>query len=383
VETVELVIDELAAGGDGVGRGPDGRVVFVPFTAPGDRVRVRVTESRARFARGSVESLLAPGSQRSDPVCPVFGSCGGCAWQHVAYSAQLAAKAKILEDALRRLGRLEPPGPIEITPSPSPYGYRGRARVFAQAGRVGWRRRRSHTVCATTRCPVLLPALDQKLHELALRPPPRDGEWELAFGDGQARAAALGRRSRERIFLEVAGERIGISPGVFAQANALLLPALAARLLELAGAGDRALELYAGAGCFTLPLARRFQRLTALEASPEAVRDLRANLEEAGIENTSVLGETLERAFERGDLSAIEPEALVLDPPRAGLPEGAVDALAGLNPARVVYLSCDPATLARDLALWVGRGWALRSLEGFDLFPQTPHVEGLALLERG
>jgi 23S rRNA (uracil1939-C5)-methyltransferase len=383
VETVELVIDELAAGGDGVGRGPDGRVFFVPFTAPGDRVRVRVTESRARFARGSVETLLAPGPQRSDPVCPVFGSCGGCAWQHVAYPAQLAAKTKILEDALRRLGRLEPPAPVEVTPSPSPYGYRGRARVFAQGGRVGWRRRRSHTICATTRCPVLLPALDQKLHELALRPPKREGEWELAWGDGQARAAELGRRGRERVFLEVAGERIGVSPGVFAQANALLLPALASRLLALAGAGGQALELYAGAGCFTLPLARRFQQLTALEASPDAVRDLRANLEEAGIENTSVLGETLERALERGDLSALAPEALVLDPPRAGLPEGAVDALAALNPARILYLSCDPATLARDLALWVGRGWALRSLEGFDLFPQTPHVEGLALLERG
>ena len=113
------------------------------------------------------------------------------------------------------------------------------------------------------------------------------------------------------------------------------------------------------------------------------MRDLRANLEDAGIENTSVLGETLERALESGSLAALAPEALVLDPPRAGLPEGAVDALAALSPARVVYLSCDPATLARDLALWVAHGWELRSLEGFDLFPQTPHVEGLALLRRG
>jgi 23S rRNA (uracil1939-C5)-methyltransferase len=383
VETVELRIDDLAAGGDGVGRGPDGRVYFVPFTAPGDRVRVRVTERRARFARGSVETLLEPGPERADPVCPVFGSCGGCAWQHVSYSAQLSAKARILEDALRRLGGLEPPGKIEITPSPSPYGYRSRARLIVQAGRVGYRRRRSHAVCATSRCPVLLPALDQKLHELALRPPPRDAEWELAWGDGQARAAALGSRGRERVFLELAGERIGISPGVFAQANALLLPAMAARLLALTGAGGCALELYAGAGCFTLPLARRFQRVVALEASPEAVRDLRANLKGAGIENALVLAETLERALERGSLSGLAPEALILDPPRAGLPEGAVEQLSGLDPARVVYLSCDPATLARDLALWAARGWALRSLEGFDLFPQTPHVEALALLERG
>jgi 23S rRNA (uracil1939-C5)-methyltransferase len=381
VETVELKIDELAAGGDGVGRGPDGRVVFVPFTAPGDRVRVRVTESRARFARGRVESLLEPGPQRSDPVCPVFGSCGGCAWQHVAYSAQLAAKARILEDALRRLGGLEPPGPIEVAPSPSAYGYRSRARVLAQAGRVGYRRRHSHAVCATTRCPVLLPALDEKLRELAQRPPSRDGEWELAWGDGEARAVPLASPGRERITTRVAGERIGISPGVFAQGNALLLPALAERLLVLAGTGERALELYAGAGCFTLPLARRWKHLSALEASAEAARDLRANLKGAGIENVEVLAETLERALERGALTELAPEALVLDPPRTGLPEGAAHALGQLGPARIVYLSCDPATLARDLALFVARGWVLRSVEGFDLFPQTPHVEALALLE--
>ncbi|HEY8152713.1 MAG TPA: TRAM domain-containing protein [Myxococcota bacterium] len=382
MESVELRIDELAAGGDGVGRGPDGRVVFVPFTAPGDFVRVRVTESRARFARARVEALLEPGPQRCDPVCPVFGSCGGCAWQHVAYPAQLAAKARILEDALRRLGRLEPPGSVEVMASPSAYGYRSRARVLVQAGRVGFRRLRSHAVCATSRCPVLLPALDEKLHELAQRPPSRDGEWELAWGDGSARAVPLAAPGLERIAMQVAGERIGISPGVFAQANALLLPALAARLLALAGAGGRALELYSGAGCFTLPLARRFEQLVALEASPDAARDLRANLTDARIENVEVLAETLESALARGGFAALAPEALVLDPPRAGLPEGAAETLAGLAPARVVYLSCDPATLARDLASFALRGYALRSLEGFDLFPQTPHVEALALLER-
>jgi 23S rRNA (uracil1939-C5)-methyltransferase len=382
VASVELRIDELAAGGDGVGRGPDGRVVFVPFTAPGDRVRVKLTQTRARFARAHVEALLEPGPERADPVCPVFGSCGGCSWQHIAYPAQLAAKARILEDALRRIGRLAPPGPIAIAPSPSAYGYRTRTRVQVEAGRVGYLRRRSHVLCATTRCPVLLPALDAKLHALAQQPPREDGEWELAWGDGEARAVSLAAGEGERVWLEVAGERIGITPGVFAQSNALLLPRLAERLLACAGSGGAALELYAGAGCFTLPLARRFEQLTALEADPNAVSDLRENLRTAGIENVDLMGETLERALERDALALLAPEVLVLDPPRAGLPEGAVEALARLRPARVVYLSCDPATLARDLALWFDRGWALRSVEGFDLFPQTPHVEALALLER-
>ncbi len=380
--SIELRIDELAAGGDGVGRGPDGRVVFVPFTAPGDRVRVQLTQTRARFARARVESLLEPGPGRADPVCPVFGSCGGCAWQHVSYAAQLAAKARILEDALRRIGRLEPPGPIVIEPSPSSYGYRSRTRVLVEAGRVGYRRRRSNVLCATTRCPVLLPPLDEALHELAEHPPRDDGEWELAWGEGQTRATPLAAPGRERVSLRVAGERIGTSPGVFAQSNALLLPALAAQLLACAGSGGSALELYAGAGCFTLPLARRFERLVALEADAGAVRDLRENLRDAGIAHVDVIAETLERALERDLLAGLAPELLVLDPPRAGLPEGGVEALAALAPARVVYLSCDPATFARDLALWFARGWALRSVQGFDLFPQTPHVEALALLER-
>jgi 23S rRNA (uracil1939-C5)-methyltransferase len=383
VESVELRIDELAAGGDGVGRAADGRVVFVPFTAPGDRVRVALTESHARYARGHVEALLEPGPQRTEPACPVFGTCGGCAWQHVAYPAQVEAKRRILVDALRRLGRLEPPAPVAITASPSPYGYRSRARVLVEAGQVGFRRRRSHALCVVRRCPVLLPELDAKLHEMALRPPRRSGEWELASGEGQARAVPLSARGRERVTLEVAGERITVSPGVFSQANALLLPALAGRLLEAAGSGALALELYAGAGCFTLALARRFQRLVALEASRDAARDLAANLRAAGLDRVQVMAETLEGALERGGFAGLAPEALVLDPPRAGLPEGAVDGLAGLAPARVVYLSCDPATLARDLARWVARGYALRSVEAFDLFPQTPHVEALAVLAPG
>jgi len=316
-------------------------------------------------------------------VCPVFGACGGCSWQHVAYETQLAAKARILEDALRRIGRLElPAGPLEIAPSPSPYGYRSRTRVLVESGRVGYRRRRSHALCATTRCPVLAPALDAKLHELAQRPPREDGEWELAVGEGEARAVPLAAPGGERVTLVVAGERIAVSPGVFAQSNSLLLPRLAERLLACAGAGDAALELHAGAGCFTLALARRFASVVALEADAGAVADLRHNLHAADLANVAVIGETLERALERGALAKLAPELLVLDPPRAGLPEGAVAELARLRPERVVYLSCDPATLARDLALFAACGYALRSVEGFDLFPQTPHVEALALLAR-
>jgi 23S rRNA (uracil1939-C5)-methyltransferase len=345
VERAILRIDALAAGGDAVGRAPDGRVVFVPFAAPGDRVSVRICQEHARFLRGRVEQLLEPGGARSDPLCPVFGSCGGCAWQHVRYEVQREAKSKILGDALVRIGGFEPGGPIPVVASPSRYAYRGRTRVRVEAGRVGYRRRGSHALCPVSSCPVLVPELDARLRGLAAQPPRRDGEWELAFGSGRARAVPLGGWGGERLFLEVGGERIGFSPGVFAQSNAL----------------------------------RRFGRVVALEASAAAARDLRANLRGADLGGVEVH----ERRVESSDslIRRLVPDVVVLDPPRAGLPAGTVAALADVAARRIVSLSCDPATLARDLAGFRERGYRLRRVEGFDLFPQTPHVEALAVLE--
>jgi len=379
VSRAELRIESLAAGGDGVAHLPDGRVVFVPFTAPGDLVRVRLVESRARFARARVEELLEGGPARAVPVCQAFGSCGGCAWQHVDYAAQLEAKRAILRDAIRRIGGQDVPSLGPVLPSPSEYAYRGRTRVRVEGGSVGYLRRRSHALCAVSRCPVLVPALDRRLHELAAHPPQPEGEWELASGSGEVRAAPLGASGAPRIRLEVGGHRIGVSIGVFAQSNALMLDTLATRVAERAGRGVLAVELYAGAGLLTIGLAARFDRVVAVEGDPAAVADLRANLAEAGQGRVEILAESVERAL--SELADRRPDALVLDPPRSGLARGSVDALAAVRAERIVYLSCDPATLARDLAELCARGYALRSVEGIDLFPQTPHVEALATLE--
>jgi 23S rRNA (uracil1939-C5)-methyltransferase len=314
-------------------------------------------------------------------VCEVFGSCGGCAWQHVAYPHQLEAKRRILADALARIAGLELPLPIGMRPSPAAYGYRSRTRVLVRGGRVGYRRRRSHALCATARCPLLVPPLQERLAELAAAPPPRDGEWELACAGEQTRAGPP-TRPGPRLELRVAGERVGFSPGVFAQSNALLLEPLVAALLAAAGSGRRVIELFAGAGLFTLGLARRFASAVAVESDPRAVDDLRHNLAAARLTNVEVIGERVEQALASGALAGASPEVAVLDPPRTGLPPGAAGALAGLGAGRIVYLSCDPATLARDLALLAEAGYALRSVEGFDLFPQTPHVEALAVSER-
>ena len=381
---LEVTIESLAAGGDGVGHDASGRVVFVPFAAPGDCLRVQLVEEQARFARGEIDAVLAPGEARVAPRCPVFGSCGGCAWQHIDYAAQLEAKRAMLRDALERIGGIEAP-PIEVVASPQPYGYRGRTRVLVEGDRVGFRKRRSHEVCAITACPLLAPPLDAALASLAAHPPAQDGEWELALGsDGAVRSIALGARApaAERIAVRAAGEQIEVSGGVFVQANALLQDTLAQTVLDAAGQGAEALELFAGAGFFTLGLARRFARVAAVESDAAAAVDLSRNCAAAGLRHVRVIetpAEAVLGAFRRHRLA---PDVVVLDPPRGGIGQRASEWLARLPAHRIVHVSCDPATLARDLRVLTEKRWSLVRVVGFDLFPQTPHVEAVAVLVR-
>jgi 23S rRNA (uracil1939-C5)-methyltransferase len=351
----------------------------VPFAAPGDRLRVRLVDQRKRFAHGEIERIVEASPWRTAPLCGVYGECGGCTWQHVAYEVQLRAKAEILGDALERVGHLVLPGPVEVTPSPTPYRYRGRTRVLAKAGRVGYRKRRSHELCATSRCPVLVPELDAALAELAARHPEPAEEWELVAGaDGATRTTALRKPLPEepRLDLPVAGERMSFSPGVFIQGNALLLDTLAEAVHEAAGGGELGMELFCGAGFFSLGLARGFARLVAVESEGRAVADLKRNVEGAGLGNVEVVRGLAEEVLARFPGA----DCVVVDPPRTGLPPGCTDALAAAEPRRIVYVSCDAATLARDLARLVKGGYALAAVRGFDLFPQTPHVEAVATL---
>jgi tRNA/tmRNA/rRNA uracil-C5-methylase (TrmA/RlmC/RlmD family) len=387
---VDLEVEELAAGGDGVGHAPDGRVIFVPFTAPGDRVRVRITACRSNYACGVVEALLEPGPERVDPVCAVFGSCGGCAWQHVSYAAQLEAKRMIARAALQRIGGLALPddAALSITPSESPYRYRTRSRVLASAGKVGYRRRRSHALAATRRCPILVEELEARLSGLSDDPPETDGEWELIAGrsadldEPVTRAVPLPAVGGSRLWVPVGEDHIGVSPGVFVQSNGGLLDALSRAVAKAAGTGRRAFDLFCGAGFFTLGLARNFDEVVAVESNPVAAGDLEANLREAGVDNVRVLMSSVEAAMDDADFALRHSDRVVLDPPRSGLGEAVAERIAGFEPERIVYLSCDPATLARDLSVFDHCGYQLMAAECFDLFPQTPHVEMLAVMGR-
>jgi 23S rRNA (uracil1939-C5)-methyltransferase len=387
---VELEITALAAGGDGVGRDAGGRVTFVPRTAPGDRVRARIVQATRTIARAELIEVLAPSAERVAPACPHFeAGCGGCAWQHVARPAQLAAKQAIVAGALRKLDGLAL-HPI-ADPAP-PLGWRRRARFHVRGGRTGLFAHGSHRVLPIAACPQLEPALDAARAAIAAASPP-DGELTLlaapegcAAGVEAAWTGAARLVGRAGLRGVIAGgvahgaPILDLEPGLrvgpwdFAQAsaagNAALVACVAAAVGPPPAAGPRGLlELYAGGGNFTRVLAAAGWDVLASDAVSPADSSRATWSFEQG-----AAADVLARAA--GPFAAI-----VLDPPRTGAPE-AIEGILRHAPATVVYVSCDAATLARDAARLVDGGYRAIDAWPIDLMPQTAHVEVVLRLRR-
>lgn len=402
VESVEVRITALAAGGDGLGRLEDGRVVFVEAGVPGELVELEGLSLGKRMARARVGRVIEESPDRVEPECEHFGQCGGCSWQQIRYAAQLDAKRDIVRDALERIGGISIDHEIEIVASPDAYHYRARARVVETAGLVGYRRRHSRECIAVRDCPILVPAAQAKLHELAAssrarretkKTSSRVSEWEISVGtSGEAELHRVGTRggSGKHVQIDVLGESLRASPGSFMQGNALLFDALASEVrtqsllgaTKQEGAPLRLIELYAGIGFLTLPLARAGCTGTAFESANSAAKDLSANLARAGL--AAQIKVVKGRVEGRGDWKQrfAQSDLLVVDPPRVGLESSLCESIANGGPERLVYVSCDPATLARDLKELIRGGYGVAHLRAFDLFPQTPHVEVVARLER-
>lgn len=348
---VELVIEGMAAGGSGVAR-HEGRVVFVPWSAPGDRLRCRLLRVRKRHAHAEIEEILEPGPDRREAPCRHFGRCGGCPWMHLTEEAQARARRQLLTDALVRIGRVKELPPVEWLASPRALGYRARARVAYRDGVVGFRVAGSHELIDVAECPVLHPDAQRALDALRASRPAGEGEVEIrAFED------------------EAAGLRV--SPGSFLQANASLWDAWASAVAEACGSGDLAVELYAGVGFYTTRLERSFREVVAVERARSA-RDLAHNTR-ATVHQTSVESHAITR------LADATPDLVLLNPPRCGCDPVVIDALRKLMPRRIVYVSCDPATLARDVAR-LGHGFELRRVVAIDALPQTDSVEAFIVL---
>lgn len=396
-------IEKLIYGGRGLAR-LDGRVVLAPFVLPGEKALVEPERETPGLIEARTISLEARADWRIEPQCPYFASCGGCHYQHMPYEHQLDAKRAILVETLARLGKLEWTAPID-TIAGEPWAYRNRVqlRVRKQGSRfeLGYFEFGSHRLRPVDLCPIASPGINRAIAALQRLGPDRRfpeflREIEIFTNERDVQLTVLetDRPVARRFFDWCATEIEGFSQGdsidyqagddafrvnqrSFFQVNRFL----ASKLPEAAlgdERGETALDLYAGVGLFSLPLARRFSRLVALDANRSAVRDLEFNAQRADVSLEFFHGSA--EAFLAGWHDPVD--FVLADPPRAGLGRDVTAALARLQPRRIVIVSCDPATLARDLRALISAGFELNSLKMVDLFPQTFHIESVAELIR-
>jgi len=403
-----LTITGLAQGPDAVGR-HDGRVIFVPGAAPGDRVRVRVAEQHGNYARAVLVHRCEAGPSYREPPCPWIGECGGCPWQHVDYPTQLAAKAANVRETLKRIAGVTAGAELAIVAAPAEWEYRHRIRLHVGPGRtLGYRRARSHAVVAIEHCRIADPLLSSSLgavRALTARLATRVDDVEMAangrggialhaiahggFHEHDADAierwlaetpAAAGVQLRGHgwvrrygdLRLHVAAPEIDTRAGSFTQVNPAANRLLIASVTALVEPGTRVLDLFCGAGNLSLPLARQAASVVGVDHDREAIADAARSAVASGLTTVRFEAAHAERFLRRHGLAGAD--TVVLDPPRGGAPAVATQ-LARLLPARILYVSCDPATLARDVRTLAAVGYAAARVQALDLFPQTAHVE--------
>jgi 23S rRNA (uracil1939-C5)-methyltransferase len=389
----QLKVEKLVYGGEGLSR-TDGEVVFTPFVLPGELVEARRSGARRQAQRASLVRVVEPSPERVNPACPYFFRCGGCHYQHASYDAQVRFKRSILAETLRRAGKIEFDAERIPVIAGEPYGYRNRSQFHLENGRIGYREMHSHKLVAIEECPISSPKINEVIR--ALNRLIRDRRWprfitslEVFTDERQVqwnvRAASqpVARRFFEWLTDEVPGsvagpleytigeDRFLISGDSFFQVNRFLLP----DLVECAvgdAAGDLAWDLYAGVGLFSLPLARKFRDVAAVESSTSAAHDLERNL-------TGVKGvrSTVEQFLAT---ETHVPDFVLADPPRAGLGKAVAGRLLEIRPRTIVIVACDPATLARDLSL-LNSAYDIVGITFADLFPQTFHIETVARLK--
>lgn len=414
---VELDIITLVYGGDALGRLADGRAVFMAGGLPGERVRARLTEQKARFARAELVEVLIPSPERVTPRCTHAVECGGCHYMHIAYPAQLRFKTEILRDQLSRIAGISDPPVAPMIASPQEWGYRNTVQFHLNAdGRLGFQEPGTHTVAPVTDCALCVPAIAEAwplldftdetgrtaagLQRVQLRagaeddlllvlesndptPPPFSIETPMNVvfigPGGFAENAPLVLAGDDYLVMRAGGRDFRVSAGSFFQINTPQAEQMLAYLLETLPLSpyELALEVYAGVGMFSAFLAPRMGRLVAVEAAPSAVDDFAVNLDE--FDHVELYAGFAEDVLPGLDFT---PNLVLVDPPRAGLALPALDALIRMGAPTLAYISCDPATLARDVKRLLAAGYHLQSVQPFDMFPQTYHIECVVLMTK-
>jgi 23S rRNA (uracil1939-C5)-methyltransferase len=398
----------LVYGGEALGRLPDGKAVFAPFVLPGETARLRVREEKRGHVKAELVEILEPSPQRIAPRCPHFAICGGCHYQHMPYELQLSAKAEILRDQLQRIGGLEEVPLQPIVPSPEAFNYRNHIQFHLDPqGKLGFQAARSSQVIPIAECHLPEPALNEVWPQLDIEPLPglervslrlgmdeevqlilesRDPEpFEFSVEDLPLSAVHLSpagtvvMAGSEQVRMEILGRSFQVSAGAFFQVNTRLAEAIVQQLLEILPLepSQTLLDLYCGVGLFSAFLAPRVKKLVGVEVSPAACRDFAENLDE--FDNVELYEASVAEVLQQVNF---HPDAILVDPPRSGLDRLTMQALLAQGASRIAYVSCDPATLARDARRLSEAGYRLARVTPFDLFPQTYHIESLSLWEK-
>lgn len=411
---IELTLTTLTYGGDAMGRDSSGRAIFVPFGLPGETVRVRLVDERKGFARAELLEVLHASPRRIAPRCAHFGKCGGCHYQNLSYSDQLAAKTDILRDQLTRIGKIENPPVQPIVPSPAEWNYRNHVQFhldgdanlgFIAAGTQSARHEPPLGVLPISECHLPEEPLNALWPNLRFEPGTvlervslRAGEELLLVLESDSPETpeveieaelsvvhlteddAVVIAGDDHLVIEVLGRPFKVSAGSFFQVNTLMAAKMVEHVLALVPINhppSTILDVYCGVGLFSAFLAPRCQKLIGIELSPSACADFAVNLDE--FENVELYEAPAESVL---PALHVKPDVVLLDPPRAGLDQAALDALMALQPPTILYVSCDPSTLARDLKRMLERGCKLQQVTPFDLFPQTYHIESISVLTR-
>jgi len=393
----EVAVEKLVYGGMGLAR-LEGKTVFIPHVLPGESVRIEIVREKPGLIYARLVEVLSQAAGRITPLCPYFRRCGGCHYQHVEYGLQLSLKVEVFKEVLRRIAKLDPPEQIRIF-SGQPWGYRNRAQFHFAAGRLGYLEAGSHKLCPVDQCPISSPKINEVLrvlHEMIAedsRFPHFVSSIELFTNERDVQLNVLETRHPvARRFFDWCAERIPgfidgcldypgstqiyrVGPRSFFQVNRFLIDKLAETVVGSVE-GDTAIELYAGVGLYSLSLARRFRQLRAVESSRGAAKDLEFNAARAGV-CIEVRCEPAEKFLASATTA---PDFILMDPPRSGIGKTVLQHLCRLRPRLLTIVSCNPATLSRDLAVLTAAGYRLERIDLIDLFPQTFHIEAVVHL---
>lgn len=409
---LDVEVDRWAYGGEAMGRLPDGRAVFVPFAIPGETLRIRLVDEKRGYARAELLEVLTPSPVRIEPRCRHFADCGGCHYQHMAYPDQLAAKQAVLRDQLSRIGKFDRAELDEkikpIVPSASPWEYRNHVQFHLDAeGRLGFQASGSNRVVPIEECFLPVAAINQLWPRLEMAPVPDLLEVGLRAGDGDELLMVLETDTDEGIDIEfdmpiaavqfgpdtmhllsdqpsfeitVMGYTFQVSAGSFFQVNTPAAETMVAHLMEHLPLNEDTvtMDIYCGVGLFSAFIAPKVVRLIGIEDNPQAVEDFTVNLD--AFDNVEIYEAPAEDVLPGLD---VQPNVVVVDPPRAGLAPEVLDAIAAHKPAVLAYISCDPATLGRDAKRLRKAGYTLEQITPFDLFPQTYHIESISFWRIG